>query len=255
MVAVILHQGTLEEIDTWHGPGQTVVEHVCGNTSNTLVQAYLYAVAKMPGVPVGFGTDLNGFAGLPGPRLGPEACPGGGPGAGTGVNYPFTAATTRQQMDRCVVGNKTFDINVDGLAHIGMLPDLIADLEVLGLTTDDLAPLLQSADGYVTLWERAWSHGSLTGFQWATQNSKQVYYVDADGHIIELFVTPATPWHATDLTAITGAPQANGRTLFGYEWATQPSKQVYYADTDGHIIELFVTPATPWHATDLTSIT
>ena len=65
MLGVILHQGTLDEIDTWRGPGQTVVEHVSGNTTNTVIQAYQYAVAKMQGGPVAFGTDDNGFAGLP----------------------------------------------------------------------------------------------------------------------------------------------------------------------------------------------
>ncbi len=58
-------------------------------------------------------------------------------------------------MDRSVVGNRTFDINEDGLAHIGMLPDFIADLQQLGLTEQDLMPLLYSAEGYIQMWEKA----------------------------------------------------------------------------------------------------
>jgi hypothetical protein len=46
-----------------------------------------------------------------------------------------------------VVGEKTFDINNDGLAHIGMLPDMIAEFKALGLTNADLSPLLNSAEG------------------------------------------------------------------------------------------------------------
>ena len=151
MVAVIVHQGKLDEIDTWQGPGQPVIPHTRGNTSNTLVQAYLYAVSKMQGGPVGFGTDFNGFAGLPGPRYDSES-----EAASGGVNYNnFVAITTGLEMPRSVVGEKTFSINVDGLAHVGMLPDLIADFQAMGLSANDLQPLLHSAEGYVKLWEKA----------------------------------------------------------------------------------------------------
>lgn len=157
MVAIIAHQGTQEEIITWQGSGQPVIPHTCGNTSNTVVQAYLYAVSKMQGGPVAFGTDFNGFAGLPGPRYGREACPGGRTADSAGqVSYPFTAAASDRSMNRSVVGQKTFDFNVEGLAHVGMLPDLIADFQAMGLRQADLDPLLNSADSYVTMWEKAW---------------------------------------------------------------------------------------------------
>ena len=48
-------------------------------------------------------------------------------------------------MDRSVIGEKTFDIDTDGLAHVGMLPDFIADLEAQGVTGELLDPLLNSA--------------------------------------------------------------------------------------------------------------
>jgi hypothetical protein len=34
-------------------------------------------------------------------------------------------------MRRSVVGTETFDINKDGLGHVGMLPDLIADFQAM----------------------------------------------------------------------------------------------------------------------------
>jgi microsomal dipeptidase-like Zn-dependent dipeptidase len=160
IMAPIVHQGNLDQIVTWENAGQTTVTHGCGNTSETWVQAYLYAVAKSGGAPVGIGTDMNGFAGLPGPRFGAESCPGGTSGGGSTkpqLDYPFLARATGAQMDRSVVGDKTFDYNTDGLAHVGMLPDLIADLERLGLTEAELAPLLASAEGYVQVWERVWN--------------------------------------------------------------------------------------------------
>ncbi|TMM28963.1 MAG: VCBS repeat-containing protein [Actinobacteria bacterium] len=42
-----------------------------------------------------------------------------------------------------------------------MLPDFIADMEVQGLSRSDLDPLLQSAEGYLTLWERTWSRRAI----------------------------------------------------------------------------------------------
>jgi microsomal dipeptidase-like Zn-dependent dipeptidase len=157
MIAVIVHQGNLDQIVTWHGPGQRVIEHTSGNTSNTLVQAYLYASAKMQGGPVGFGTDFNGFAGLPGPRFGPDASPGGrtGPAPNDPLQYPFSAAATGIQMGMSVIGNKRFDFNTEGLAHVGMLPDLVADFQAMGLSVVDLQPLLNSAEGYIALWDKA----------------------------------------------------------------------------------------------------
>jgi len=129
------------------------------------VQAYLYAVSKMRGGPVGFGTDLNGFAGLAGPRFGDEACPGGGMnGNANQVTYRFVTATGAV-LNKSMVGQKVFDFNVDGLAHVGMLPDLIADFKALGLTEADLSPLMHSAEGYVQVWEKAVNAASenLTG--------------------------------------------------------------------------------------------
>jgi microsomal dipeptidase-like Zn-dependent dipeptidase len=161
MVAIIVNQGKLHEIQTWRTAGQPVIEHTCGGTSNTLVQVYRYTVAKMQGRPVGLGTDFNGFAGLPGPRFGPDAAPGGqrGPAPDNPVRYPFTAATG-VRMDPSVIGQKAFVVNTDGLAHVGMLPDLIADLQAQGLTPTDLGPLLHSAEGYVALWDKAWSRST-----------------------------------------------------------------------------------------------
>jgi microsomal dipeptidase-like Zn-dependent dipeptidase len=183
MVAVILHQGNLSEIKTWEGPGQPVIPHTCGNTSNTFVQAYLYAVSKMQGGSVGFGTDFNGMAGLPGPRRGPDRpkeCRDGRHSHGNEISYPFIAAATGQPMERSVVGEKTFNVNVDGPAHVGLLPDFIAELEAMGLSLADLEPLLNSAEGYVKMWEQARSNG-ISYFQ-------------------EFILHTGTPQHETDQT-------------------------------------------------------
>lgn len=72
------------------------------------------------------------------------------------VSYPFIAEASGILLNRSVVGQKIFDFNIAGLAHMGMLPDLIADFEALGLTDADLAPLLNSAQEYVRVWKNVY---------------------------------------------------------------------------------------------------
>jgi len=48
--------------------------------------------------------------------------------------------------------HRDFDINLDGMAHYGMLPDFLQDLRNSGLTAEDLAPLFRSAHDYVQMW-------------------------------------------------------------------------------------------------------
>jgi microsomal dipeptidase-like Zn-dependent dipeptidase len=47
---------------------------------------------------------------------------------------------------------RDYDINIDGVAHYGMLPDFLQDLRNVGLSAQDLAPLMRSANDYVEMW-------------------------------------------------------------------------------------------------------
>ncbi len=49
--------------------------------------------------------------------------------------------------------HRDFDINLDGVAHYGMLPDLLQDIRNSGLSAEDLAPLFRSAYDYVEMWQ------------------------------------------------------------------------------------------------------
>jgi microsomal dipeptidase-like Zn-dependent dipeptidase len=62
-----------------------------------------------------------------------------------GDNRPLTRSKAGPRRD--------FDINIDGMAHYGMLPDFLQDLRNVGLTAEDLAPLFRSAFDYVQMWE------------------------------------------------------------------------------------------------------
>jgi microsomal dipeptidase-like Zn-dependent dipeptidase len=58
-------------------------------------------------------------------------------------------------LERCYAGpRRDFDINLDGLAHYGLLPDFLQDLRNIGLTAEDLAPLFRSAYDYVQMWDK-----------------------------------------------------------------------------------------------------
>src|SRR5262249_14450047 len=50
---------------------------------------------------------------------------------------------------------KVFDLNVDGLAHVGLLPDLVKDMETIGMSPVYLDALFNSAEEYIRTWERA----------------------------------------------------------------------------------------------------
>ena len=97
-------------------------------------------------VGIGFGSDVNGFAHLPKVREGNESNP---------VEYPFTSFDGRFEIDRQVTGERIFDINTDGVAHYGLYPDFIEDMRKTGLTDEEMAPLFQSAEAYLQMWERA----------------------------------------------------------------------------------------------------
>lgn len=152
VVGAIVHRNEASITEQY---GDTVAND-CGKSSKTWAQAYLYAVDKMQGGAVGFGTDFNGLAGHPAPRFGLSACDGEtlAPQDG-GVSYPFSLHGMPGTLDIHEFEDRTFDYNVDGLAHIGLLPDMIEDLKSVGLTDEDLVPLFSSAEAYITMWEGA----------------------------------------------------------------------------------------------------
>jgi len=60
-------------------------------------------------------------------------------------------------------GGRTFDFNVDGLAHYGLVPDMLADIRNIldedrkdNPETTDLQPIFHSAEAFLRMWERAY---------------------------------------------------------------------------------------------------
>ena len=144
----------------------------CGQSSKTFAQIYQAAVDLAGGpanAAVAIGTDFNGFGGQPGPRFGSRACPGDpAPGAQLNpIQYPFNifspAGIPAGRLSRSVTPQREdnagtivpWDYNQDGLAHAGLVPDLIEDLRRVGVSDDYLRPLFRSAEAYVHMWEQA----------------------------------------------------------------------------------------------------
>jgi Membrane dipeptidase (Peptidase family M19) len=55
---------------------------------------------------------------------------------------------------------RDFDYNIDGLAHYGMLPDLLQDLRNVGLPPATFTAFFRSAERYIQVWERCAAVGA-----------------------------------------------------------------------------------------------
>ncbi|MGI5404758.1 discoidin domain-containing protein [Streptomyces sp. CA-135486] len=99
-------------------------------------------------VGLGLGSDMNG--------LGKHSL-GRGTDAPTPVKYPFRSTDGGSVIDRQVTGDRTWDINVDGTAHYGMVPDWVEEVRLLGGqgVVDDL---FKGAESYLDTWKATESH-------------------------------------------------------------------------------------------------
>lgn len=111
----------------------------------------LEAAGRYPSV--GFAFDLNGFAGYPRPRFG-EQSPCAEP-QGERLAYPFSSYAGDVTFTPPQLGAREVDFNEEGLTHVGLLPELIEDAQLMGASRDDLAPLFRSAEAYLRVWEAA----------------------------------------------------------------------------------------------------
>jgi microsomal dipeptidase-like Zn-dependent dipeptidase len=158
MLGLISQQGDIHTVATYQRPGKHTVPYICGNSSETFAQAFYYAIDHAPGMSLAIGTDFNGSLRQVGPRFGGHQCDGGqgkSPKWNVELKYPFFARGANLPVPQFKTGNRLFNYNEDGLAHVGLLPDMFADLEALQMSPSDLEPLFNSAEGYVKMWEKA----------------------------------------------------------------------------------------------------
>ena len=119
------------------------------NSASTSVQwginRYLNLIEQTPylaGVP--FSTDMGGIGSQAHAR---------GDASSNPLNYPFTTEAG-VIIDKQKTGNRTFDLNNEGLAHYGLVADHIQDIRE---QTDQRIydSVMNSAEAYLQMWERA----------------------------------------------------------------------------------------------------
>jgi microsomal dipeptidase-like Zn-dependent dipeptidase len=91
---------------------------------------------------VGLGSDTGGFNELPAAPQTPLA-------------YPFRPYRGHVVFSRQQTGTRTFDLNKDGVAHYGLIPDLLAKVQSEPHGREALGLLFHSAEAYLETWKRA----------------------------------------------------------------------------------------------------
>lgn len=119
------------------------VANTCSGSSRSFAQAYEFG-RKALGVDIGLGADFNGFIQQARPRFGDDAC-------SDTFRGERVCQANAQENDASVPRLGT-DFDELGLAHTGLLMDLVKDIENMGANTSQL---YSSAELYIRMWERA----------------------------------------------------------------------------------------------------
>ncbi len=146
----------------------------CGNSSKGFAFAYHYGQQLAPGA-IGMATDMT-FIPLVSARFGEHACEGYKSFRHGQVernmhperyqprvqkdpvayeDIPLIRNSNQQhRLKPYRMGDRVFDFNVDGLAHFGLVPDMLQDLKNVEMPKRDLQALFGSAEAYLQMWEK-----------------------------------------------------------------------------------------------------
>ncbi|MFF8952508.1 discoidin domain-containing protein [Streptomyces sp. NPDC014940] len=131
-----------------YGLGGFVAQYMNGSQAFVAEADRTKALREKYGVGYGFGTDMNGVGGWPRPR---------GADAPDKVVYPFRSVDGGSLVDRQTTGERTWDLNTDGAAHYGLVPDWIEDIRRVG-GQDTVNDLFRGAESYLGTWGAAERH-------------------------------------------------------------------------------------------------
>ncbi|MGW3652796.1 galactose-binding domain-containing protein [Streptomyces sp. NPDC000878] len=134
--------------DRVYGLGGFISQYMHSSEEFVTEAARTDALRTKYGVGYGYGTDFNGIGDHPAPR---------GTDTGTTVTYPFTSVDGGSVIDRQTTGSRTWDINTDGAAHVGLIPDWIQDIKQVG-GADAVSDLFRGAESYLDTWGASESH-------------------------------------------------------------------------------------------------
>ncbi|ACY19038.1 membrane dipeptidase [Haliangium ochraceum] len=121
------------------------VANNCDGSTRSFAQNYQYAADR--GVNIALGSDFNGFITQTVPRFGPGAC-AGAPDEATRLQQAAAQGTPRSNAPAYLQEYWT-----KGMAHIGLLPAIIDDMDELGVDTSNVR---NSAESFVQMWERVY---------------------------------------------------------------------------------------------------
>ncbi|MFF9059627.1 discoidin domain-containing protein [Streptomyces sp. NPDC014882] len=131
-----------------YGLGGFVAQYMHGSEEFSAEAGRTDALRDKYGVGYGYGTDMNGVGGWPAPRGADAADP---------VTYPFRSVDGGSVIDRQTTGDRTWDLNTDGAAHYGMVPDWIEDVRLVG-GQDVVDDLFRGAESYLDTWGGTETH-------------------------------------------------------------------------------------------------
>jgi hypothetical protein len=118
-----------------------------GNGTDQFVSDWktLRATANYPGA-LGVGFDTGGFGAQAPPRADAATRP---------LQYPFQTFDGGSTVDKQRTGDRVFDLNVDGMAHIGLMPDWLADLRMAAGPDADaiIHDMSRGAEAYLDTWK------------------------------------------------------------------------------------------------------
>ncbi|MGW1555827.1 galactose-binding domain-containing protein [Streptomyces sp. NPDC002144] len=146
--------------------GGFAAQYMHGSQDFVAEAARTKALRDKYGVGYGYGTDFNGVGSHPAPR---------GADAPDKVTYPFRSTDGGSVIDRQVTGERTWDINTDGGAHAGLIPDWIEDIRKVG-GQDVVSDLFRGAESYLDTWgatERHQASANLADGASATASSAE----------------------------------------------------------------------------------
>lgn len=119
--------------------GAAPVANSCQGSARSFAQSLMYAVDR--GLNVGFGADLNGFTSQLSPRFSLFGC--------------------NQDFAQILSTGGPNDLHKKGLAHVGLLPALMNDLQAVGVAPHYISHLNRSAENFLRMWERSVSLGTI----------------------------------------------------------------------------------------------
>ncbi|WP_225821826.1 discoidin domain-containing protein [Streptomyces naphthomycinicus] len=125
-----------------YGLGGFVAQYMNGSEGFVAEADRTKALRDKYDVGYGYGTDMNGVGGWPGPR---------GADAPHKVVYPFRSVDGGSLLDRQTTGERTWDLNTDGAAHYGLVPDWIEDIRLAG-GQSVVNDLFRGAESYLHTW-------------------------------------------------------------------------------------------------------